>query len=93
MRACLCAAALAFLPGVATADAGDAPDRAAIEDRNPNPSYMSSRKLVTLNKADQNVVRLGPGDSYAVIEVAERGSKYDVLAKRGEEDVVATRRC
>ena len=84
MRACLCAAVLAFLPGVATADAGDAPAPATTEDRNPNPAYMSSRKLVTLNKADYNVIRLGPGDSYAVIEVADKGSKYDVLAKRDD---------
>jgi outer membrane beta-barrel protein len=46
------------------------------------PPWASTRTLVKLDKADANVVRLGPGESYAVLEVAPRDTEYPVLTKR-----------
>ncbi|MEZ5064477.1 MAG: outer membrane beta-barrel domain-containing protein [bacterium] len=84
MRNVALACALALLPGVAlAAEPGEVPE-AAIVGRDPNPPYMSSKKLVELNRADQNVIRSGPGETFSVIEVADKGSRYEVLAKRGE---------
>jgi outer membrane beta-barrel protein len=51
---------------------------------NPNAPWVSTRTLVKLDRADDNVVRLGPGESFAVMEVAARDSEYPVLAKRGD---------
>ena len=45
---------------------------------------MLTEKHVRLDREDNNVIRLGPGESYAVLQVAERGAKFLVLAKRGD---------
>jgi hypothetical protein len=52
--------------------------------QDPNAPWVSTRTLVKLDRADDNVVRLGPGESFAVMEVAKRDSEYPVLTKRGD---------
>ena len=55
---------------------------ASVQD--PNAPWVSTRTLVKLDRADDNVIRLGPGESFAVMEVAKRDSEYSVLTKRGD---------
>ncbi|MEZ4650281.1 MAG: SH3 domain-containing protein [Candidatus Eisenbacteria bacterium] len=40
--------------------------------------------MVRLTGADQNVLRRGPGDEYAIVAVVSKGSEYRVLAKKGD---------
>lgn len=58
---------------------GAAPPRAKAQ---PNPPWMSTKTLVKLDKADENVIRLGPGEDFAVLEVAPRDARYPVITKR-----------
>lgn len=81
MRALAAALLLTFLPGGAFATDAPAPTN---EKRSLNPPYMSDRLRVKLDRADDNVIRLGPGETYAVIEVAPRGDDYAVLAKKDD---------
>lgn len=55
---------------------------AAPAHREANPAWMSTKTLVKLDRADENVIRLGPGEEFAVLEVAPRDAKYPVLTKR-----------
>lgn len=48
------------------------------------PGWVSTRTLVKLDRADVNVVRLGPGESFALLEIAPRDAEYPVLTKRGD---------
>ena len=77
-------AAAAFALGVPAAPA-HAQDEAEERDvyKDP-PPYMLIEKMVKLNKEDHNVIRSGPGERYAMIQVAPRDSKYVVLAKKEE---------
>ena len=66
----------------APADAGDAV--ATPPKTQMNQPWMSTKTLVKLDRADENVIRLGPGDDFAVLDVASRDARYPVLTKRGE---------
>lgn len=46
--------------------------------------YATRDKMVELDRSDRNVVRSGPGTSYALVEVLPKGSKLPVIAKSGE---------
>jgi outer membrane beta-barrel protein len=48
------------------------------------PGWVSTKTLVKLDRADVNVVRLGPGESFALLEIAPRDAEYPVLTKRGD---------
>jgi outer membrane beta-barrel protein len=48
------------------------------------PGWVSTRTLVKLDRADVNVVRLGPGENFALLEIAPRDAEYPVLTKRGD---------
>jgi outer membrane beta-barrel protein len=60
--------------------ADDAPPRH--EDDADKP-YVLREKKVRL-KQDQNVVRSGPGDTFAIVATYEGGAEFVVIAKRGE---------
>lgn len=66
------------------ADSSGAGSPASESYTDPNAPWVSTRTLVTLDRADDNVIRLGPGESFAVMEVAKRDSEYSVLTKRGD---------
>lgn len=65
---------------VVAADDDGAPAPAKAQ---PNAPWMSTKTLVRLDKADENVIRLGPGEDFAVLEVAPRDARYPVITKRG----------
>lgn len=74
----------AAAPGPAD-DPVAAPDVAAAVDvpNEPNPSRVLAEKRVRLDRADENVVRSGPGETFAVIRLVPRGESFLVLAKKG----------
>ena len=43
---------------------------------------MTSRRMIRLNEASRNVMRAGPGDTYAIVGVFKKGSDFPVLALR-----------
>jgi outer membrane beta-barrel protein len=59
-----------------------ATDRAVPTAAAPNARVGSTRK-VRLAHSDRNVVRTGPGDSYAIAGVYPRGETFTVIAKSG----------
>ncbi|NNE42620.1 MAG: hypothetical protein HKN12_00290 [Gemmatimonadetes bacterium] len=69
--------------GPALAQEAAAPASAS-EGRDPNPPWMLTEKMVRFNKADVNVVRSGPGDSFAVTRLIQRDSEFLVLAKKND---------
>jgi outer membrane beta-barrel protein len=77
------AAGLALFAGAASpahasgGEAGGAPNE-------PNPGWILTESMIRLDREPMNVVRLGPGESYAVLEVVPEGSSFLVLAKKGE---------
>lgn len=48
-----------------------------------NAPYVSTRKLVKLDKEDRNVLRSGPGETFSIVDVASKGGEFPILAKRG----------
>ncbi|GJM43600.1 MAG: hypothetical protein DHS20C21_04420 [Gemmatimonadota bacterium] len=58
-------------------------DDAPAEGHEANPPYMSTSQLVKLDRADRNVLRSGPGETFSMVEVAPKGARYPILAKRG----------
>ncbi len=48
-----------------------------------NPPHVSTKKLVKLDHEDRNVLRSGPGETFSVVDIAQKGSEFPVLAKRG----------
>jgi outer membrane beta-barrel protein len=46
------------------------------------PKLTTTRK-VRLDREDRNVVRSGPGDSYAIVSVQPKGAAFPVIAKNG----------
>jgi len=48
----------------------------------PMNERMASRRMVRLNEAARNVMRAGPGDTYAIVGVFKKGSDFPVLALR-----------
>lgn len=49
-----------------------------------NAPHVLTEKKVRLNGGNNNVVRSGPGDSYAIVGVYSDGAEFTVIAKRGE---------
>jgi outer membrane beta-barrel protein len=49
-----------------------------------NQPWMITDRMVRLNRADVNVVRTGPGESFAVVRLVPEGSSFLVLAKKDE---------
>ena len=49
-----------------------------------NPPLQLAERRVRLDREDQNVVRLGPGERYAVQTIVPRGAELLVLAKKDE---------
>lgn len=49
----------------------------------PNPRQTVQRK-VRLDASDENVVRTGPGNQYAIAGVFKKGATFAVIAKSGE---------
>lgn len=79
------AVALLLLASAVPAGAQEAAVPAsASEARDPNPPWMLTDKMVRLNRADVNVVRSGPGESYAVTRLIARDSEFLVLAKKDD---------
>jgi outer membrane beta-barrel protein len=67
---------------LAAAAAG--PARAGDEAAGEAPGWVLTEKHVRLDREDVNVVRLGPGDGYSVLQVVDRGAELLVLAKKDE---------
>jgi len=59
--------------------AAPAPERAQM-----NPPLKVGSRRVRLTGASRNVVRSGPGDSFAVVGVYKSGTEFHVLAKSGD---------
>jgi outer membrane beta-barrel protein len=74
---------LAILAALALVCARPTTVRAADDGFEPNAPYASTKKLVKLDKEDRNVLRSGPGATFAVVDIMEKGVSYPVLAKRG----------
>jgi outer membrane beta-barrel protein len=53
-------------------------------DREMNAPWMLTDRMVRMNKADVNVVRTGPGETFAVARLVQRDSSFLVLAKKDE---------
>jgi outer membrane beta-barrel protein len=79
--ACLGLALLAFVPGGAAAqtDTSDYP-----KDTELNGPHVLTEKKVRLSKDGNNVVRSGPGNTFAIVGVYSKGSEFLVIAKRDE---------
>lgn len=75
----LCTFAPALAAGDAPASGAAAPERAL-----PNEPWVLREKHVRLEGADTIVVRSGPGESFAVVEVVPEGSGFLVIAKRDD---------
>ena len=52
--------------------------------------HILHEKSVRLAHQDQNVVRSGPGDGFAIHGVYPKGSKFPVIAKSGDCTIVAS---
>jgi outer membrane beta-barrel protein len=50
--------------------------------RQPNPPWTLTEKRVRLDRADVNVVRSGPGETFAVVRLVPRGESFPVIAKK-----------
>jgi outer membrane beta-barrel protein len=66
------------------ADAADAGAPAAPVRHEMNEPWVLRDRMVRLNQADVNVVRTGPGESFAVARTVGRDAKFLVLAKKGD---------
>jgi outer membrane beta-barrel protein len=49
-----------------------------------NQPHVLTEKKVRLSGGDDNVVRSGPGDNFAIVGIYPRGSEFFVIAKRDE---------
>jgi outer membrane beta-barrel protein len=49
-----------------------------------NPPWTLTEKHVRLDREDQNIVRLGPGERYAVLQLVPKGAELLVLAKKDD---------
>lgn len=67
-------------PAPDSAAAAPAPSAAA----RANAPLASTTKKVRLVREDRNVVRSGPGESYAIVAIVPRHREYTVIAKRGD---------
>jgi len=61
-----------------------APAAAQIEPSGTNPPWTLTEKHVRLDREDQNVVRLGPGERYAALRLVPKGAVLLVLAKKDD---------
>jgi hypothetical protein len=61
-----------------TDSAATAPPRAALG------QPLATTRKVRLDRASRNVLREGPGDTYAIVGVYPKGAVFPVIAKRGE---------
>jgi len=64
--------------GVGTATADDKSDA-----QNLNEPHVLTEKKVRIN-ADNSVVRSGPGNSFSIVGIYEKGAEFVVIAKRDE---------
>jgi outer membrane beta-barrel protein len=74
-------ALLAGTAGVARAQVPAAPPS---ESPKLNAPYVLTEKKVRLSKDGDNVVRSGPGNTFAIVGVYSKGSEFLVIAKREE---------
>lgn len=83
-RRLVAAAALALPVGAlpALAADGDAPSPPA--DRTMNEPWVLTDRMVRLNQADVNVVRTGPGETFAVARLVKKDATFLVLAKKDD---------
>jgi len=72
------------LVGGARAENTAAPDKNASSSPQLNAPHVLTEKKVRLNGGDNNVVRSGPGNSFAIVGVYSKGIEFVVIAKRGE---------
>jgi outer membrane beta-barrel protein len=70
--------AVAILAGISATDAAAA-DPPSFES---NEGWTVTERHVRLDREDQNIVRLGPGERYAVQALVPKGSEFLVLAKK-----------
>jgi len=68
------------VPPVAAADSAAAPARPAY----PSNAQLITSKKVKLDKSDDNVVRTGPGERYAIAGLYPKGAVFPVIAKSGD---------
>jgi outer membrane beta-barrel protein len=88
------AAAIVLLAGAPPARAADADADAPAVDALSSPAVPASRKsnepwvltdrMVRLNQADVNVVRTGPGETFAVARTVNKDATFLVLAKKDD---------
>ena len=83
IRTLTCAMLAAALVAV-TFSVSAAQDEATSEDPNLNGEHVLKEKKVRLTGDDNNVVRSGPGNSFAILGVYKKGEEFIVIAKRDE---------
>jgi outer membrane beta-barrel protein len=74
MRTAVALVIIAFAFGPAKADDGD----------DTTAPHILTEKKVRLSRGDNNVVRSGPGNTFAIVGVFEKGREFLAIAKRGE---------
>jgi outer membrane beta-barrel protein len=77
-------AARSFLVLAAAAGIALAPPAASAQDGSLPVSPQSHQRSVRLNRQDRNVVRTGPGDTFAIKGVYPKGTTFPVIAKSGD---------
>ena len=83
--ACLGVVLLAGIPAAGAAQTGaPAPPSAFPKDTELNGPHVLTEKKVRLSKDGDNVVRSGPGHTFAIVGVYSKGSEFPVIAKRDE---------
>jgi len=83
-RRLIAAAALALPAGALPALAGEADAPSPPAERTMNEPWVLTDRMVRLNQADVNVVRTGPGESFAVARLVKKDAAFLVLAKKDD---------
>lgn len=76
--------ALVLVTGTPVAGAAQTDAPAFPKDTELNGPHVLTEKKVRLSKDGDNVVRSGPGDTFAIVGVYSKGSEFLVIAKRDE---------
>lgn len=82
MKTYLRATAVMAMLLVASGSVADTPEEPATQEL--NAPHVLTEKKIRLARDDNNVVRSGPGNSFAIVGVYPKGSEFVAIAKRGE---------
>lgn len=76
--------ALALVTGIPVAGTAQTNAPASPKATELNGPHVLTEKKVRLSKDGDNVIRSGPGDTFAIVGVYSKGSEFIVIAKREE---------